>query len=601
MTLDAEMPDDPEEAFALLQTRLWEDRKRIVPEDQSAEVEQDPEKVAFLEVETWQTVLLDLGYVPSSQTPFYAALGVFVGEARQDPAFAAFEPAIAALAAIVAREGAESGDDLLAVDALLEVLAAVLSFEVRNGAERFAPVVPDRGSVSVWSRIVQARLDRLGLLMHTGVGHPWGEEDETALLRLSRLAADPMAPLSAFGLSAAEQSEQIALSGDADALIARLRHRDPGGFLVAKSSAFPGRRDAFYNRLKVGTDGYFSSAPLISFAPALRRLGSGAETRHEIAQPLHADAESALADASNRLGLRLVQIKLWQQGYYEDAIDAVFGPNTVSAILEAVEIHGNETLGETLPDVMRRLGDGQIAITLHGLDRLVFAAEMRRAFTPEVAEVAASVAETITERRAPANPEDAPGATEMPELRRDARDPKMGFLGRIRNRVGRVFKTTGRILRAGLNVIRRGVANMVGVVDRMLAPVRDLMSLAFEDLDKVRYLLRWTAQTWRTFLLGRPLAVGSEAEGFATVQFSIDRDARLLFLNRPSDAVLAAFREATNRVFRIMGLTFKALATVLRVMTLIWTWPGRVRLVFELLGLLQTWFRPSAETDAALA
>lgn len=592
MTLQTAELDDLEGVISALEANLKEDRRRVAPDVELTEALED---VAFFSQEMWQTVLLDLAYLFTPDTPFYTALGQFVAEAVVDPAFARFERAIDALTNIAERQGARSDDDLFAVDALLEVLASVLSFETQNGAEHFIPVCPSSGDVSVWSRIVQARLDRLGLLMHTGVGHPWGEEDEAALMRLSRSLRMPGAPLSAFDLSEAEKRAFIDLSGNADALIEQVRQRDPGGFLVAASAAFPGRRDAFYNRLKIRTDGYFSSAPLISFAPALRRVGHLENTRHEIAVPLHETADSAARDEANTLGLRLVQIKLWQRGYYEDLIDAQIGPNTVSAISEAVEIYGEQTMGDVLPDVLRRLGDGKIAISLHGLHTLVFSAEVAEAFTPEVAEAAAQAAETITARRAPADLEDIENAGLAPNLRADARDPERGFLGRIRSGVGRVFKTTGRVLRSGLNIIRRGVTKMVVVVDRMLSPLRDLMGLAFEDVDKVRFLLRWVLMTWRAFLLGKPLAIGTEGNGFVTVQFSLDRDARLLFINNPSDAVLSAFRGAANKLFRIMRLTFNTVAAILKVAVSLITWPGRVRLVFEVLGLIQNWVRNTDE------
>ncbi|MEM9717301.1 MAG: hypothetical protein AAF826_12370, partial [Pseudomonadota bacterium] len=351
---------------ATLDRNLRRDNQRVAPDEEASE---RPGDIVFFADDTWQRILVELAYLRNGETAMQIGLNRFVQEARNDLALRKFNAGLNALSDIVERGHADPSDDLFAVDDLLEALADTLSFASGNEGDQISDHLPGIGEVSVWSRIVQSRLDRLGTLLDTAVGQPWGEEEILSLRRLNRLLGG-----TSHAVTATQTNELLQLCGNADEMVARLRARDPGGFLVAKSGPFPGSRDTFYRRLGVGADRFFSTAPLINFAPALRRIGTGKSTVHRIAMPIHNDADAALADPSNKLGLRLVQIKLWQRGHYDDSIDAIVGPNTISGLLEALEIYGNSTLSEVRLDILRRLGDGQIAINLHGLDKLVFSA-----------------------------------------------------------------------------------------------------------------------------------------------------------------------------------------------------------------------------------
>lgn len=54
---------------------------------------------------------------------------------------------------------------------------------------------------------------------------------------------------------------------------------------------------------------------------------------------------------------------------------------------------------------------------------------------------------------------------------------------------------------------------MMVMLDRMLSPLHDLIGLALENADKVRFLLRWVLMTWHSLLQGKPLRIGTGGEG----------------------------------------------------------------------------------------
>lgn len=561
---------------ASLDRDLCCDKQRIAPDEEAFE---RPSDIVFFAGETWRRLLIELAYLPDDETALEIGLSFFLQEAQNDPAFREYSAALRALSDIAARGDADPGDDLFAVDTLLEALSDSLNFSVGNSEVEIANRVPGMGEVSVWSRIVQSRQNRLGTLIDTAVGHPWGEEELLSLHRLNRLLGGPLG-----SVSTTKVEELVHLCGNADAMIARLRARDSGGFLVAKSGSFPGRRDTFYRRLRVGTDSYFSAAPLINLSPALRRVKIDGKLTHRIAKPIHSDSETACVDPSNKLGLRLVQIKLWQLGYYDDSIDAIFGPNTISALLEALEIYGGATLSEVRLDVIRRLGGGKIAINLHGLDKLIFSASNESVLsTEEKVEFVAQATIQIVEQRAPEAPSSTASFLDAPPLRVDARE---GFLMRIGRRVRGLFRTAGQALRSLAAAVKRGVQNMVVAVDRMLSPVRSALRAAFSQIDKVWSLLALVFRAWRTFFFKSPLTIGDQEEGFVTVQFSMDQDVRVLLINDPSDRVLEAYRKVTMRLYRMIRLSLHAAVTTINLLHAVATWRGRIRLVLELTALL---------------
>ena len=128
---------------------------------------------------------------------------------------------------------------------------------------------------------------------------------------------------------------------------------------------------------------------------------------------------------------------------------------------------------------------------------------------------------------------------------------------------------------------------MVVAVDRMLSPVRDLMGVAFEQIEKARALLALALKTWRTFIFGKPLVIGTENDELVVARFSIDHDVRLIFVNNPPEAALDAYRRASNRLYRTLRIALNAGVTTINLLRALATWRGRIRLVFELSALLQ--------------
>ncbi len=556
---------------------LRRDKQRVAPFE---EVTERPDDIVFFEGETWWRLLTELAYLPDCETALDVGLSCFLQETQNDPAFREYSAALEALSDIAARGEVDPSDDLFAVDALLEALVESLSFAVGTSDVEIAGRLPNMGEISVWSRIVQARQDRLGTLLNTAVGCPWSEEDLLSLRRLNRLLGGQL-----DAVFTTNMEELVHLCGNADAMIARLRARDPGGFLVAKSGSFPGPRDTFYRRLRVGTDSYFSAAPLINLSPALQRVRIDGELTHRIAKPIHGDGESAWVDPSNKLGLRLVQIKLWQLGFYDDSIDGIFGPNTISALLEALEIYGGAALSVVRLDFIRRLGNGQVAINLHGLDKLVFSAS--KEWVPSAEEKAGFVAQAgaqIVEKKALEAPSSSAFFLEAPTLRVDARKE---FLSRVGHRARGLFRSAGQALRSLVPAVKRGLQNMVLAVDRVLGPVRSALRAAFSQIDKVRSFLALAIRTWRTFFLKAPLTIGDQEEGFVSVQFSLDQDVRVLLFNDPSDRILDAYRKGTGRLYRTMRLSLNAGITIIKLLGAVATWRGRIRLILELTALLQ--------------
>lgn len=582
MALDQDaLLESVEAEFALLDDRLRADRKDAIAEEQ---VELDPGRIAAFDEGNWREVLFDLGYLAAFEDPLAAALGQLVAEGADNPALSALSGGLEALSEHVQRGVLDPRDDFDAIGALLEALASLLALEGLPGSGEQPTGRPGMGELSLWSRVVQARLDRLGLLLHSGVGAPWGREDELALCRLvhafSFRSGAEVTPEDVF---APGGTDWIQLSGNAAALIKELRARDPGGYLVAKSNTLPGLRDTFSSLLKIGTDGLFTSAPLIRVAPAIARDGRSPRPSGGIARPMFDDPEQASRDLGNKLGLRLVQIRLWQRGHCGGSLTDRFDERVYEAIVEAMEIYGDDSVGLGLPDVLRKLGDGLVAVNIHGLDQIVFQAEIPDATLDEADVDIAEDLSSIVHARAPAEPRIGAEIEETPELREDAANARPGFFGAIR----RGFRTVGRVMRSVATAVRRGVARMLTVVDRLLSPIRDAIALALDQIRRVRRLLYDALQSWRIFLFGRPLVIGRPDLGYVAVRFSLDRDAQILNLNDPTQEVLKAFKVKSARVFRMMSLTLQVGAFVLTSIRLLATWRGRVRLVFFMLGKLR--------------
>lgn len=519
---------------------------------------------------TWKQVLADLGYLPDRaevlasariDEAFREAWGQFQGELQRTPELAGAEAPLPT---------GINPATIVACNRLLHRVSDLLSHEPVDAPDR----VPGAGERNVWTRILQARLQRLDLLQGANVGDPFSRAEVHALRGLVALLSPPDA-VSGAALDAA-MPRAVRLCGDADALLDALIRRDPHGYLVIYTGAA--------HELPEHTCVGLHVDPATACFRGEGFLGGCSLFWGRNPRPLLTSHAEAAEDRSNRLGLRLVQIKLWQAGFYRGFIDASFGPRSRAALAEAltVALAGDDASPPGEGDdegeeaFLRDVGGGYLALN-HQLLRRRMArlqpSDAALAAEPDV-EMDAGVREMVRRHGAGLAADEAEGRAGM------------GLFARITSFFKRrILRPLGRVFRTAFVALRRGVHWLTAAAVRAGNAVTDILRSLAEGARTALVFLRRGLQPFLHFVTGQPIG-----DARAVVRFDLDRDAVLYISPRATPRDLRDHRARVARLSRAFTVTCalvgRAVDVVQRI--LIGTTPAAwALLAWRLAGLLR--------------
>ena len=234
----------------------------------------------------WSTVLALLGYLPDD--PARQRVGELERTRAQTQLLDDLSRSSELLGS-AAPLAADAGPTPEAQDAgWLDQLLGLIAGDAGGPGE-----LPAAGATSLWTRLLRVRFRCLGLLDAGPLTAPWTEAELGATC--ARLGQAIERPVSA--------AELLHLTGDTDAMLDALRRRDPHGFLVFDpTGSGPAQPDV----LRVDDNGTFTNVPGFLPSRVPRR-------------PIPKDARD---EEANRLGLRLLQLRLWRAGLYPGPISA---------------------------------------------------------------------------------------------------------------------------------------------------------------------------------------------------------------------------------------------------------------------------------------
>jgi peptidoglycan hydrolase-like protein with peptidoglycan-binding domain len=387
--------------------------------------------------------------------------------------------------------------DIIANDALLEYLSILISLDGTMTPDR----VPLPNEVSLWSRVIQARLEKLGLF-DGNVGDPYGKDTERSLIMLARyisrtdfMSGLMVMPVEPFMITRAE---------NADRLIELLSLSDQKGFLVFF--------DPFHDQSETIVSwprSHFGEWLVAKNHMSRRRRYCPSNTLFREDFPIHGDRspEHIFSDGPNRLGLRLIQIKMAQLGFYDGFIDGHFSEESRNALYNLVYSFGYDAQNIVVP-----LDSGYFYIDLRYLAQNIFSAGR--------ADVAS-------------NPD------ELRELRTEAEDavsrlvrlPTLaateGGLPNFLVRTGKLMLPMRRIVQTAISALACGLKRIPRVIERGLGPLVAVFHTVTEGARKAFRLVTLSARPWMHFAIGVPVvtyATDHSEEISIVTHFGVDRD-----------------------------------------------------------------------------
>lgn len=473
------------------------------------------------DLETWRTVLIDLGYLDPNLGDLGShviedALGVafeeFCKELLQTPEFQRFHDTL--LSRGQANEAATPAS-FVAQDALLESLSDFLSLDTGDTAPDRIPRI---GEVSVWSRIVQARLDRLGIFSGNA-GDPYGQTTEEALKGLLRcIAVQPI-----LGAVLPVQPFMITRSGRADELLRFLECPEPESgwyeFAVYEAPADHRPQEASFSSLSVNSNGKFVDRGV---SRDVRFNDRAFRDRVSLSQRCNS--------ARNKLSLRLVQIKLWQAGFYTGRLDTAYGPRTLDALLGAIEHFGFQR-----ESVILSFGRGYFALNLRFLSQKLFPNFLSDADPDANEGIIKETVQAIEDvRQISSQP-----APPQPSVEERSRGWRLNF------------RPIGRLFRRVVSAVARGVrAGVDSVRNAIVQPIADAVRLAVDSARRAVQAIAVSARQFLQFVLGLPVSTPRENEGEPKIVsvFQLDRDCVSIV---GDDATAADHRLHRDRISRL--------------------------------------------------
>lgn len=415
----------------------------------------------------------------------------------------------------MARDLAAAAPDLVAggCEAGFDRLARLLLLDPPDSVPQALDGLPAEAEVSPRARLVQARLWLLGFRTRPA-GTPFGEDDRLALLHLAHVALGPAGGSDVPARIAAA----LALSADATRLTDALLARDPSGFLVTRRPADMAPA-ALRGPVRCDPEGFLVPAASF-FGQIFWHRGSADlapsrfETEHD------GDAPRAAADTANLLGLRLLQLRLQQAGFYDGLVDGMFGPRSWAALEEATR-----DVPELFPELHAVLPDGaHVAVSLRRVALRLFPL-----LAPPGAEAAFEAALDVHGEEIAARAEELQAASRAQPA---PRPPSVGVF---------VFRSLGRVMRGALRAVGAGLAFIGRLVERLFRPIADLLDWLRHLGARLLAVMRRAGSAARRFLLCRPMGGSGVVSRLAP-----DRDA--VFYVAPGttpdavDAHHAAFR-----------------------------------------------------------
>jgi peptidoglycan hydrolase-like protein with peptidoglycan-binding domain len=246
---------------------------------------------------------------------------------------------------------------IVVFNTFVDYICSLLSFDGTFMLQR----IPLPNEVSLWTRILHRRLDTLGLF-EGNIPDPYGKNTERALLSLVECTTK----LDVLDKKVIMNVEpfMVARSESADLLIQYLCMREPSLSLVffeLVPERLPPTNPLDFKRSRGNR---IAEKPISVDDKALLTCPDfpKCESRQQI-EWLH----KAYSEKSNRLGRRLLQIKMAQIGFYDGFIDGYVGPRTRNGLCGM-----SEAYGFSMDDILRSLGYGYCEIDLVFLTENVF-------------------------------------------------------------------------------------------------------------------------------------------------------------------------------------------------------------------------------------
>jgi len=524
-------------------------------------------------------VLRDLQYLIDGSTDPAAAERRLFSEALETPEFRE---------TLGRPNSAKHGEwDEIGAEALYEMLAELLSFDGGPQARAVFCRRPENGERSVWSRVVKARFRRLGIDHGSAPEQPWDDEDNDALRWLAQLIIgtekhagellrtdewDVMVP---SDYSSPDEDDWIAISGDGRMMLDMLRTNPTwrDRWFVARSAVDTRLQPVNPNKLEITTKGEFR-----------KRRGLFADHNPRAMRP-----DLQITDDGNRLGVRLIKIRLWQLGYYEgDLATNTFSGDVLGlfdSLREADELEIDEkSSGQQVPRnlFLAKFTDTSFAINPHYLHykilkRIDVAIEDQAEIPDE--EMYANIA---LARLSEADTNDLRTANQSLSQRQQRSQPP------------RLFRTPLRMIRLAYRAVQRGLDRAGLAIRELVAPLRNLVLAPVAAFRRLATALTAAMRQFAHFIAGVPVGSGAlpgETGRLSAVltRFSGDRDAETAVIGDPADwpKLMEEHRDTIRSLTNSLKIGLKLCVTVVNLLVSPFGFLKLVPLAFSLLGVIR--------------
>lgn len=301
-------------------------------------------------------------------------------------------------------------------------------------------------------------------------------------------------------------------------------------------------------------------------------------------------AHVAVHDPVNRLGIQLLQVRLWMIGFYRGEVDGQFGPMSFQAYRQFLKSHGFSDVHK----MFIRLKGNYVAINLRYMLKRLFKKVDAQAAKLNPARADALARGLFTESRSARQWRDLEQArsrlrAEDQELfRRDKKRRRYQGLRGLLGAVGRFFGRIGGALIKAIKSLRSAVKKLIGAAIAIFRRGLRWIGRALRVVGlAVKRFWHWlTCEPFVTFAPPQP-----EDEELAAVLTSFRRDGdAFCFIStaaRPA-LVLRHHRiiERMNLALKIVAdLAVEAIDLILTALTQNW-----LKVVWDLVGLLRSGF-----------